>query len=452
MRFARHALARFAICLSWITLASTLGYATNGDKASMMHDKALDICKLGVLARKAYFDAEAQRALALEATLSIGPEDAKDTEGADTLRELATALALVVRQHAATKASGGGAPKAEDLEKMARTIASLISTGTRVAAIEKHYAAVRAAGNTIYWNIKDFIYTWDAYNPVTTGQSNAGCIIESASRSKNLDKAQCGLDAQPVRGYTDDELVKLIDGFNAKPWDGADDQDTLFDKLSSGQSCGLTALAGADTNDGLAKKGATVATTTRGGTWGGLFLIGGTTSTKIGALWLGGTKQETAPNKDEKAITDARKHQLWQLRHHAQALKQLTDTQTNHACGNTEDTNLTSTEREQLCGATTLAQKRRAAKQLSARVAQLFTKTTEQEDTAATDRSKQARPQAHTQAREDNSVDEARAPTDNSMQATARPESTRGSATHAAIAITALRHATRAHTRADHAR
>ncbi|KAH8610040.1 hypothetical protein ERJ75_001142100 [Trypanosoma vivax] len=79
------------------TLASTLGYATNGDKASMMHDKALDICKLGVLARKAYFDAEAQRALALEATLSIGPEDAKDTEGADTLRELATALALVVR-------------------------------------------------------------------------------------------------------------------------------------------------------------------------------------------------------------------------------------------------------------------------------------------------------------------------------------------------------------------
>ncbi|CCD18395.1 hypothetical protein, conserved in T. vivax [Trypanosoma vivax Y486] len=335
---------------------------------------------------------------------------------------------------------------------MAWTIASLIRTGTRVAAIEKHYAAVRAAGNTIYWNIKDFIYRWDAYNPVTGGQSNAGCIIESASKSKNLDKAQCGLETKPVRGYTDDELGKLIDGFNAKTWDGADEQNTLFDKLSRSQSCGITALAGGNTNDGLARKGAQVTTTTRGGTWGGLFLIGGTTSAKIGALCVGGTKQETAPNKDGQDISAARKHQVWQLRHHAQALKQLTDTQTNHACGNTEDTNLTSTEREQLCGATTLAQKRRAAKQLSARVAQLFTKTTEQEDTAATDRSKQDRPQARTQAREDNSVDENRAPTDNSMQATARPESTRGSATHAAIAITALRHATRAHTRADHAR
>ncbi|CCD20061.1 hypothetical protein, conserved in T. vivax [Trypanosoma vivax Y486] len=335
---------------------------------------------------------------------------------------------------------------------MARTIASLISTGDRVAAIEKHYEAVRAAGNSIYWNIKDFIYTWDAYNPVTDGQSRAGCIIEDTSKSKHLDREKCGLNATDIRGYRDEDMKQLIGKFNEKPWDGQVDENTLFDQLSGGRSCGLTEIAATSESAGLTKSGTQVTVETSGGTWGGLFLIGSTTTDRIGALWMGGSAGETEPSANGTAITDARKHQIWKLRHHAQALKQLTNKQTNHACGDTEDTNLTSTEREQLCGKTTLAQKRRAARQLSARVAQLFTKTGEQEDTAATDRSKQARAHAHTQAREENSVEENRAPTDNSMQQTARPESTRGSATHAAIAITALRHATSAHTRADHAR
>ncbi|KAH8608287.1 hypothetical protein ERJ75_001374300 [Trypanosoma vivax] len=422
MSFDRHALAHAALCLWWFALASTCGDAVNGNKAGMKHAQALEICKLGALARKAAFDAEAQRSLAMEATVDIGPKDAQDTEGAETLRDLATALALVVRERASTKSTAGPVPHAQDLEKMATTLASLVNTGARLAQIEGHYRAARDAGSAIYWNRKDFIYTWDAYNPKTDSQNNVGCIIASTSASKNLDKGACGLEGPATGDYKDSDLTQLIDTLNAAPWNGADNQDGAFDQLSTGQACGLTDIASAGTNAGLEKTSAPVTKATRGGTWGGLFLIAGTTSTKIGTLWLGGTRRETAPTKEEKTVTDERHQQIWQLRHHARALARLTAMDSNHACGGTQDTNLTNAEKAALCTDTPLAKKRRVARQLSARVASLFTKHTKLKENNSKAECAAARPQQDKETRDNTHADTTSAPTDNSMQGTVRAE------------------------------
>ncbi|CCD19061.1 hypothetical protein, conserved in T. vivax, (fragment), partial [Trypanosoma vivax Y486] len=241
------------------------------------------------------------------------------------------------------------------------TMEALLGHAAAAGRATDHALMAHFAGTELHLRIRGFLHTWDAYSAKTDETSNKGSLVtDNAGRSKKLDGKTCGLDADdaPAEAINDAKLKNALQVFEGEDWDSRHTNENVLDAPGAAD-CPLTTGASSGAASGLDR--ADDWNAAKEGVWPGLWLIGASSTTKIDAAWLGGTSDETAPEKTiNYSATTMHKHAINVVSRRLKALNEVANNNNAPVCTPGQPGGgLRPEERSSLCDAAGTAQKRR---------------------------------------------------------------------------------------------